>query len=74
LLRADGAVLPFQQLDGALSSVLHRHVEMRELNADIRQWIEHRNQNPKPYVWTKTAEQILETLAAYCQRITDSRH
>jgi len=25
-------------------------------------------------VWTKTADQILDTLAAYCQRINDSRH
>jgi hypothetical protein len=25
-------------------------------------------------VWTKTADQILETLAAYCERITDSGH
>ena len=50
------------------------HRSVKELNADIRTWIEHWNENPKPYVWTKTAEQILETLAAYCQRITDSGH
>lgn len=29
---------------------------------------------PKPFVWTKTADDILETLAAYCQRINDSGH
>jgi hypothetical protein len=29
---------------------------------------------PKPFVWTKTADQILATVAAYCQRINDSRH
>jgi transposase len=50
------------------------HRSVRELNADIEHWIEHWNQNPQPYVWTKTADQILDTLAAYCQRITDSRH
>ena len=50
------------------------HRPVRELNKDIRAWIETWNENPKPYVWTKTAEQILETLAAYCERITDSRH
>jgi transposase len=50
------------------------HRSVKELNADIRAWIEQWNENPQPYVWTKTAEQILETLAAYCQRITDSGH
>jgi hypothetical protein len=28
----------------------------------------------KPYVWHKTADEILDSLAAYCQRINDSRH
>ncbi|MGO9971342.1 MAG: IS630 family transposase [Solirubrobacteraceae bacterium] len=50
------------------------HRSVRELNADIRDWLEHWNENPKPYVWTKTADQILETIANYCQRITDSGH
>ena len=45
-----------------------------ELNADIRQWIDHWTENPTPYVWTKTAQQILDTLAAYCKRINDSGH
>jgi len=27
-------------------------------------------QNPRPFIWTKTADEILETLAAYCQRIS----
>ena len=50
------------------------HRSVRDLNKDIRAWIDQWNQNPKPYVWTKTAERILETLAAYCERITDSGH
>jgi hypothetical protein len=25
-------------------------------------------------VWTKSADEILETLAAYCERINDSGH
>jgi transposase len=50
------------------------HRSVRELNTDIREWIEHCNENPKPYTWTKTADQILETLAAYCEQITDSGH
>lgn len=50
------------------------HRSVRELNTDIRNWIEHWNENPRPYVWTKTAEQILDSLSRYCQRITDSGH
>jgi len=50
------------------------HRSVRELNHDIRDWMQHWNENPRPYVWTKTAEQILDTLAAYCERITDSGH
>ena len=50
------------------------HRSVRELNADIRAWIETWNEDPKPYVWTKTADQILESIASYCERINESRH
>jgi transposase len=50
------------------------HRSVRELNADIRAWIETWNDNPKPFVWTKTADQILDSIARYCTRINDSRH
>ena len=45
-----------------------------ELEAGIREWINEWNKDPKPFVWVKTADEILETLAAYCQRINDSGH
>jgi len=50
------------------------HRSVKALNADIRDWIEHWNENPKPYVWTKTADQILDNLANYCNTINDSGH
>ena len=50
------------------------HRSVTELEADVRQWINEWNAAPKPFVWTKTADQILDTLAAYCTRINDSRH
>jgi transposase len=50
------------------------HRSVRALNADIRAWIETWNDDPKPFVWTKTAEQILESIARYCERINESRH
>jgi transposase len=50
------------------------HRSVRELNHDIRAWIETWNTHPRPYVWTKTAEQILEAIGSYCTRINESRH
>ena len=50
------------------------HRSVRALNADIRAWIKTWNDDPKPYVWTKTADQILESIATYCTRINESRH
>jgi transposase len=50
------------------------HRSVRQLNTDIRAWIDTWNNNPRPYVWTKTAEQILDSIRRYCQRINDSRH
>src|SRR3954463_783329 len=46
----------------------------RQLNADIRAWIDRWNDNPRPFVWTKPAEEILDSIARYCTRINDSRH
>jgi transposase len=62
---------------GELTSKLLKrgtHRSVRDLNADIRAWMKTWNDNPRPYVWTKTAEQILDSIARYCDRINDSRH
>ena len=32
-------------------------------------WVETWNENPKPFVWTKTADQILKALAGYCAAV-----
>src|SRR3954471_10865165 len=50
------------------------HRSVAALNADIRAWIDTWNDNPRPFVWTKTADQILDSFARYCERINDSRH
>ena len=50
------------------------HRTVIQLEADIRAWINEWNKNPRPFVWTKTADEILETLSAYCQRINASGH
>jgi transposase len=50
------------------------HRSVKELVASIRTWITNWNDDPKPFVWHKSADEILDSLATYCQRITDSRH
>jgi len=50
------------------------HRSVKELVASIRTWITNWNDDPKPFVWHKTADEILHNLASYCQRITDSGH
>ncbi len=44
------------------------------LETAIRDYLDHVNTDPKPFVWTKTADQILESVARFCQRISDSGH
>jgi transposase len=48
------------------------HRSVQELNNDIRAWIDIWNDEPKPFVWTKTSDQILDSITRYCGRITDS--
>jgi len=50
------------------------HRSVRQLNTDIRDWIDNWNDNPRPFVWTKTADEILDSIARYCKRINDSGH
>jgi transposase len=50
------------------------HDSVTTLERDIRTWIEHWNADPKPFVWTKTADEILERLARYLQRIPGGGH
>ena len=41
------------------------HRSIQALEKDIRDWITNWNDNPKPFAWTKTADEILERLASY---------
>ena len=45
------------------------HRSVKDLAADIEAWAANWNENPSPFVWHKTAEQILERLAGYCATI-----
>jgi len=46
----------------------------QQLEAAIRQYLEHHNTQPKPFLWSKSADDILNALAKYCERTNDSRH
>jgi transposase len=46
----------------------------RELEKTIHTYLEHHNQKPKPFIWTKSADDILNSLARLCQRTNDSVH
>ena len=50
------------------------HRSTRELEIAIRRYVELTNGHPKPFVWTKTADQILESIARFCHRISNSGH
>jgi transposase len=50
------------------------HRSVRELEAAIRNYLALTNDSPKPFVWTKTADDILASLARYCARTSGSGH
>ncbi len=43
------------------------HRSTRELERDIRDFLKRTNQHPKPFVWTKSADQILASIRRFCQ-------
>ena len=50
------------------------HRSVQALESDIRKWVTAWNENPKPFVWTKTAEQILGKLGRLIQRTSNPGH
>jgi transposase len=50
------------------------HRSTLELERAIRDYIDVKNRYPKPFVWTKTADDILASIERFCQRISGSGH
>jgi transposase len=50
------------------------HRSTRQLETAIRGYIATKNEAPKPFVWTKTADEILASLARFCMRTSNSGH
>jgi hypothetical protein len=50
------------------------HKSVQALEADIRAWVADWNQHPRPFIWSKTAEEILDSPARYLRRISGAEH
>lgn len=50
------------------------HRSTRELEQAIRQYLDVYNEKAKPFVWTKTADEILASVARFCQRTSVTGH
>jgi hypothetical protein len=50
------------------------HKSVQALEVGIRAWIENWNQNPRPFAWTKTADEILDSLAKYIAKISGAAY
>jgi len=50
------------------------HRSVRELESAIKRYLAVTNLAPKPFIWTKTADEILASLARYCARTSGSGH
>ena len=50
------------------------HRSVRQLESAIKDYLAIYNESPKPFVWTKTADEILTNVARFAQRISDSGH
>ena len=75
--RSNAPGLPDERWFGLLTDKQLRrgvHKNLQALERDIRAWIAQWNDNPQPFIWTKTADEILERLASYLDRIPGAGH
>jgi transposase len=50
------------------------HRSTQALENAINHYLKFTNENPKPFIWTKTADEILASVARFCQRTSESGH
>lgn len=50
------------------------HRSVRRLEQDLKGYVAMNNLNPKPLVWTKTADEILSSVARFCSRTSEAGH
>lgn len=68
------------QVERLFTEVTREHLQrsdprsVQALEKNLRNWFEAWNENPKPFIWTKTTEEILASIARYLKRIKDAGH
>ena len=50
------------------------HHSTQALEQAIEAYLETHNKNPKPFVWTKSADEVLASIARFCARTSNSGH
>ena len=50
------------------------HRSVRELERALKDFIAATNESPKPFVWTKSADEILESIGRFCKRTSVTGH
>ena len=50
------------------------HKSVKSLEKDTLAWVDIWNEDPKPFIWTKPAEEILESIGRILRRIRDPGH
>ncbi len=45
------------------------HLSVKNLEADLRRYVDTNNAEPKPFVWVKSADEILDRIARFCSRL-----
>ena len=50
------------------------HRSTTELEQAIEEYLRVHNENSKPFIWTKSADHILESLKIYCKLTSETGH
>jgi hypothetical protein len=60
--------------DGHVQIRRGAHRSVRQLETAIKAYLDITNQSPRPFVWTKTPDEILASVARFCARTSESGH
>jgi transposase/DNA-binding Xre family transcriptional regulator len=50
------------------------HRSVRELETAVKRYLAVTNESPRPFVWSKTADEILDSIARFCKRTSETGH
>ena len=73
-LTAHHRAIEFKKFLSLIDKSVPNELDVKELADSITHWVGAWNEDPRPYVWHKTADEILASLSGYLERIVDSGH